>query len=64
MSKSNKIKSKILLTDINSFCLRKIFFFLCEKQKLEIIQYNKELQNLLFVKITDYIEYYQNDFIK
>ena len=65
MSELNKIKSKIILNDIKSSYLRKrIFFFLCEKQKLEIVKYNKELQNFLFIDIKDYIEYYQKDILK
>ena len=54
MKKLEKIKSKTNIRDIKVYMKRKIFLFLEEKQKLNIILYNKELQKELLVDIEDY----------
>ena len=48
-------KSKINLRDIkSSYIIKIVFSFLCEKEKLNMIINNKELQKLFLVKIEDY----------
>ena len=55
MDELKEIKYSIKLRDIKSFYIIKgIFSFLHEKQKLNIIIYNKELQKNLLVDIGDY----------
>ena len=56
MSEFDKIKYNIdLKRDIKSFHnIDKVFSFLDEKQKLEMIIYNNELQKKLGVSIQDY----------
>ncbi len=55
MKKFEKIKSKTNIRDIKCKYRRKeIFLFLEEKQKLNIIIYNKELKKELSVNIEDY----------
>jgi len=55
MDKIEEIKSKINLKDIKSFyIIKKIFLFLYEKNKLNMIIYNKELQKKLLIDIKDY----------
>ena len=55
MDEIGNIKNKINIRDINSsFIIKYIFSFLPEKQKLNIIIYNKQLQNLILVKIKNY----------
>ena len=55
MKKFEKIKTKANIRDIKSLYIKKkIFSFLEEKQKLNIILYNKELQKELLVDIEDY----------
>ena len=62
MSRLGEIKPKMILNDLKSAYLRKnLFFFLSEKQKLEIIKYNKELQSNLFVDIYDYMYFSRVD---
>ena len=57
---SEKNKTKNLLYNIRSkYILQKIFKNLDEKTKLEIIQYNKKIQEKLNVNINDYKEYLQ-----
>ena len=47
MVENEDIKSKIDLREIKSSYIKKIIIsFLNEKQKLEIIKYNKELQKI------------------
>ena len=51
----DKIKSSINLKDIkSSFIIKGIFSFLYKKQRLNMITYNKSLQNMLIVDIEDY----------
>ena len=48
MNEIGKRENKKNIRDINSpFIKKKIFLFLFEKQILNIIMYNKQLQNLL-----------------
>ena len=55
MAEFEDTKSKINLKNIkSSYILKNIFSFLYEKQKLEIIVYNKELQKNLLICIEDY----------
>jgi len=50
-----EIKSKINYRNIKSFyIIERIFLFLHEKQKLNIIIYNKELQKICLIDIEDY----------
>jgi len=50
-----KVKNKINIRDINSPFIKKIIFsFLSEKEKLNMIMYNKQLQNVLLVNIKNY----------
>ena len=50
-----KNKNNINLRDIKSnFMIKKLFSFLCEKQKLDVIKYNKDLQKINLVNIEDY----------
>ena len=49
------IGNKIKLRDIkSSFIKKKIFSFLSEKKILDMIMYNKKLQNILSFDIEDY----------
>ena len=53
MTQFNEIK--YLLGDIKSPCIiKRIFLFLNEKQKLNLIIYNKQLQNILGLDIKAY----------
>ena len=55
MDNIEDIKYKINLKDISSsFIINKIFSFLSEKEMLNMIIYNKELKNMLFVDIKYY----------
>ena len=58
MSESEEIKCNInIKRDIKSFYIMdKIFSYLNQKQKLNMIIYNKELQNIFEVNINDYKE--------
>ena len=57
MDEFEDIKYKINLKDIKSFFIIKIIFsFLSEKQILNMILYNKELQKMFFVDIKDYMK--------
>ena len=51
----NNIKSKIYYRDIkSSYILKLVFSFLNEKQKLNMVIYNKELQKMCLIDIEDY----------
>ena len=55
MDELGKIKSIINLRDIkSSYIIQKIFNFLYEKQRLNMIIYNNKLQKILVVNIEDY----------
>ena len=55
MDDIGNVKNKINIRDINSPFIKKIIFsFLSEKQKLNLIIYNKEFQRMLSVDIEDY----------
>ena len=55
MVENEDIKSKINFRDIKSlYIIKKIFSFLKKKHKLNMIIYNKELQNIFLVDIDDY----------
>ena len=55
MNEFGDTKHKTISKDIKSFFLKKIIFsFLPEKQKLNLIIYNQELQKILSVGIKDY----------
>ena len=55
MDKIGNIKSNINIIDINSsFIIKNIFSFLPEKQKLNMIIYNKLFQNIVLVDIKNY----------
>ena len=55
MNEFKKIKYSKHLKDINSpYIIKTVFSFLYEKQKLNMMIYNKELQSLLLVDIKDY----------
>ena len=57
MIKNEEMNSKINIKDsISSYTIEEIFSFLDDKQKLNMIKYNKELQKILFVDIEDYKE--------
>ena len=54
---ADPIKGIKFLEDIKSIYIkRNIFFYLKEKQKLKILIYNKQLQNICGVNIDDYKE--------
>ena len=55
MTKFEDNKSKINLRDIkSSYNIKRIFSFLYERQKLKMIVYNKELQNICSIGIEKY----------
>ena len=55
MEEFGNIKYKVNLKDIKStLIIKKIFSFLNEKQKLNMIIYNKELKKILLIDIKDY----------
>ena len=54
MDEVGNVKNKINIRDINSSIIKNIFSFLSEKKILNIIIYNKALQNLILVNIEDY----------
>ena len=55
MAELKGIKSNIKLRNIHSsYIIKDIFSFLNNTQKLNIIMYNKEFQNILLVNIEDY----------
>ena len=55
MDELKDIKHKINIKDIkSSFIIKDLFLFLSEKQRLNVIIYNKELKKLLSVDINDY----------
>ena len=55
MNKFKEIKPKINYRDIkSSYIIKRIFSFLDEKEKLEIIIYNKKLKKILAVNINEY----------
>ena len=55
MDEIGNIKSKINIRNISpSIIIKNIFSFLSEKQKLNMIMYNKLFQNLLLVDIKNY----------
>ena len=55
MNKFKEIKPMINYRDIkSSYIIKSLFSFLDEKEKLEIIIYNKELQKILSVNINEY----------
>jgi len=57
MAESREKKSKINLNDIkSSYVFKSLFFFLYEKQKLELVKYNNKLKNKLFIDNNDYKE--------
>ena len=58
--KVNKIKSRLNLDKVRSkFVLKKIFEYIPKNIKLEIIRYNKNIQNKLNLDINKYKEYSQ-----
>ena len=55
MSEFKKINARINLRDIKSSnVIKGIFSFLDEKQKLNLIVYNKKIQSMFFVDIENY----------
>ena len=55
MAECENVKSKININQIKSlYILKTVLSFLNEKQKLNMIIYNKELQKICLVKIEDY----------
>ena len=57
MDEFEYIESKVKLRDIkSSFIIKIIFSFLSEKKILDMIMYNKKLQNMLSLDIEDYKE--------
>ena len=55
MDEIGSIKNRINIRDINSsFFIKNIFSFLTEKKILNLIIYNKQVQNLLLVDIKNY----------
>ena len=55
MDEFGNVKNKINIRDINSSSsIKNIFSFLSEKKILNMIIYNKALQNLILVNIEDY----------
>ena len=57
MKEIGNIKNEINIKDIKSFfIIKNKFSFLSKKQKLNMIMYNKQLQNVLLVDIKDCIE--------
>ena len=54
MEESESIKSEKNIESLSKYVLEDIFSFLPEKQKLEIIIYNKELKKQLDINIEDY----------
>ena len=57
MDEFENIKYKINLRDVKSSFIKKIIFsFLSKKEILNIIMYNKKLQNMLLFDIEDYKE--------
>ena len=59
MNAFKDIKYKTNIREIkSSFIIKIIFSFLSEKQKLNIIMHNREIQNILSVNIENYIKIY------
>ena len=57
MAEIENIKSKANIAHIKSpFILKLLFSFLTKTQKLKMVAYNKELQNIYLVDINDYKE--------
>ncbi len=54
MSEFKEKKSNINLIQIKSYIINELFSFLPEKQKLNIIIYNKKIQKILLIDIEDY----------
>ena len=55
MAENENVKSKINIRNIkSSYILKTLLSFLNEKQKLNMIVYNKELQKICLVDIKDY----------
>ena len=55
MNESIKIKPKINFRNIkSSFIKKKVFSFLYNKRKLNMMMYNRELQKLFSIEIEDY----------
>ena len=55
MAELKEFKSNINIRGIHSdYIIKKVFSFLNEKPKLNMIIYNKELQNILLIDIEDY----------
>ena len=55
MDEFEYIKNKVKLKDIKSSFIKKLIFsFLSEKKILDMIMYNKKLQNILSFDIEDY----------
>ena len=56
-----KTKSKNAFENLKSnFIFKKILGYMKKDKSLEIIRYNKKLQNRLNISINDYKEYYQH----
>ena len=57
---NDKAESKSSIENIkNRYILSKIYANIPKKKKLEIVKYNKKLQNRLNLSIKDYQEYYE-----
>ena len=57
---NDKAESKSSIENIkNRYILSKIYANIPKKKKLEIVKYNKKLQNRLNLSINDYQEYYE-----
>ena len=52
----NKFNNNLFTNIKSNYILKKIFFLLYDDIKLEIIKYNKAIQNKLKIKLDDYIE--------
>ena len=56
-------KRKSLLSNVSSSdCLKIVFSYINNKKTLNIIKYNKKLQNRLEININNYIKIYRNEF--
>ena len=54
----NAIKRNSLMIIKSQFCMKKIFYHLQHIKLLEIIRYNKKLQNMLYIKKYNYQKEY------
>ena len=58
LKKEEKKTNNYILKKIRShYFLQNLFAFLCQKKSLDIIKYNKQMQNIIRVNLNDYKAY-------